>query len=629
MALMLPLLSLPVVCQAKPLTKRFIVELQQDAGFPNQNFFIACDQHKLTHSPLIIANTNGYSGSDVLFDNKRHRANSYGIKTSFIESIFWQWHYATHLLVGYKLILTTKGAALRSKPYSRLPVEVVITVVWLIKSYWSPDSTLFHPIEQETASILAHGGHPFAITTMMPGAGHDQQQGQRSESSDQQAIKTNNHLRGYFTGLLYSDSGDGNGGPEQQSHNLGLNCFVHPCHGVCELRPSSNLSDSGVLNSVESSTGHKEAIPEQSSCSRLAKRHGYHCNSEGGIAIDGVASDLIGAGATDTIDSVKLATCCLTLVRKESQQRTCATVFRYANAQSSHKRKYHSGEKICDVAVVGEDGQKRPCGKVCKHAQGLSDHRRKAHTGPQICAVTVIGEDGQQRPCRKIYISAKALSDHKTREHTRQQTCDVTVVGEDSQPRPCGKLCRSSQALSSHKSRVHTGEKTCEVTVIGGDGKKRQCGMVCKTAQALSNHKGRIHTGKQICDVTVVGGNGNGQPCGKACKNALALSSHKSNFHSGEKKCGLTVVDKDGQQQRCGKVCKNAQALSDHKRRSHIGQKNCDMTLVGLDGHQHPCGKVCKSAEALSEHTRMHRKRKPFDLNQDNGLSSKGGKVNE
>ncbi|WOG26983.1 hypothetical protein [Endozoicomonas sp. 8E] len=116
--------------------------------------------------------------------------------------------------------------------------EKIATVGWLLKSYWNPDSALFKPTGQ-TEVRLTQGSQPFAITAMMHGSGDEQQQNQPSESSGQQAPQAISQPTSAFTSPLYSGSGDGYEDPQQHSHTLALDCFVHPCHGVCKFRPSS------------------------------------------------------------------------------------------------------------------------------------------------------------------------------------------------------------------------------------------------------------------------------------------------------------------------------------------------------------------------------------------------------
>ncbi|WOG26923.1 hypothetical protein [Endozoicomonas sp. 8E] len=458
-----------VICQAKPLTRRFVIELEQNADFSNQNFFIKLDRRTLSDNPLP--------------DNKRHKHYIYGMKTTLIDSISWQWLHATNLLVAYELILTPKDTFQCPTLYSSLPLEAVITIVWLLKNYWNPYSPLFNPIEHQEASQK----HPFAITTLMPGSEQNPPQYQPSQSSGQHTPQATAHITGYFTSLLYSDSGSGNEDPEQHLHTLGLNCFIYPCNGVCRFRQSSDPSNS----------------------------------------VNGVASDSMIARTADTTTPVGQATCNVILIGNAGQLQKCGKVIKNKKALRYHIKKYHTGQKTCDITSLGEDDRPRPCGKVFRSAQALYEHKSKVHSGKKTCDVTEVAEDGQLRLCGLVCKNSQSLSNHKRYVHTRQQTCDANVVGEYGRLYPCGKLCKNAKALSNHKNQYHTGQKTCDVKVVGEDGQPRPCGVVCQNAKILWNHKARYHSKEKICKETVVGLDGQPRPCGKVCKGVTALSDHK------------------------------------------------------------------------------------------------------
>ncbi|WOG26940.1 hypothetical protein [Endozoicomonas sp. 8E] len=561
------LLSLSVIIRANPLTRRFIVELEHNTDSPNQNFSIKPDWHILSDNLSDIAEKKDYTETALSSDDKRHRPNDYGVTTPFIGSISWQWLYATNLLVAYELILTTGNNRESSHHCSWVPVEAAIAVGQLLKSYWNPYSPLFNPIEPRETSE----NHTFAITTMMHGSIDDQQQGQPSKSSGQQAPQVTTHSAGSFNHFLYSDSGEGNQSPQQHSHTLGLNCFVHPCNGLCQFLQPSDSSDSGAIKSVKISKDYTGATPKPRSCPHLDNRHCYSCNSA-----NGVASNPLAAGTANTAPApAGLATCNVIVFREGGQLIQCGKICKTKRSLSSHKSNYHTGQKTCYMTMVGEDGLQRSCGRICKNAQTLSDHKKSVHTGQQICDVTLVREDGQSRQCGAVRKSAKALSDHKSKYHTGQRTCEVKMVGEDGIQRICGMVCKSAQNLLDHKRRNHTGQKICDATVVGENGQQCRCGKVCKSAKALVNHKRVDHSGQKTCDETVVGKDGQQRPCGTTCKNAAALSTHKSSFHRGQKTCDLTVVGEDGQQLRCGTTLKNAKALYAHKR-AHRKRKPVD-----------------------------------------------------
>ncbi|WOG30084.1 hypothetical protein [Endozoicomonas sp. 8E] len=510
-----------VICRAKSLTGGFIIELEQNTDFSNQDFSIKPDWPALSGTRSDFAGSSLYPEPDLQSDHKRHRPDSYEVETPPVESTSWQWPYVTNLLVAYELILATKDKPLSYNPYSWVAAKAVIAVGWLLKSYWNRDSLLFNLIEQQEVSQ----NRPFAVTTVMPGSEHDQPQGQPPESSGQQATEVAAHPAGYLTHFLYPDSGDGNEDPQQDSHTLGLNCFVHPCNGVCRLRQSS-----------------------------------------GSIA----------TGTDDTNTPAGRLVCNVVVFEKHGHLRQCGKVCKNERRLSCHKSKCHTGEKTCDVMVTGEDNQSQPCGTFCQNAGALSIHKARVHGNQRICKLTLLGKDGQLRPCEKVFKNNRSFATHKYKFHIGQRTCDFMVTGEDSQQRPCGVVCKNAQDLLTHKRSGHIGQTSCDVIVVSEDGQKRSCAFVGKNPQALWSHKSKIHSGQRICNVTLTGENGQQQSCGKVCRNAGALTDHKRTGHSGQQTCYFTVVGEDGQRWRCGKVCKNTKALSSHKR-THRKHKTVDM----------------------------------------------------
>ncbi|WOG27024.1 hypothetical protein [Endozoicomonas sp. 8E] len=661
------------VCKAEPLTGHFIITLEQNAGFPNPSFSIKRDQLTLPGNPSDIADTNDDAKSDSLPDDKRHRPDDYEVKTPPIESISWQWLHTAKLLIAYELFLTTKNAHPGSK---RLPVEVVVAVGWLLKSYCH-HSPLFNTIERQSAAILKQWYQLFSLTTMMTGCEHDQQKGQSSGSSVQPAPATHPFPAGYFTGLLFSASDEGNEDPQQYQHTLDLDCFVYPCHGVCRFRP---LSDSRTLDFPDSSTGQTGAIAGQSSSPHFADRNCYrwpshsqtedvrdydqnipletfndppaiqlqcasgqlvqahgtdgnrtiNCSSSGGVALDWGALDWgaldwgaldelalvsMGAGADDRKATGKQTICNGIVVREDAQPQSCGRIFKNLQGLSHHKGKYHGGQKACDVPLVGEDGQQRPCGEVCKSTQAVTEHKRTLHSGQQTCSANVVGKDGEQRPCGRLCKNALALASHKNKFHSGQKACGVTVFGKDGQQRPCGAVCKNSKALTDHKITVHSRQQTCDMIVVWEDGEQRECGKDCKNTKTLYSHRSKHFSRIQTCDLTVIAESDQEQQCGKVCKSAVALSNHKTRDHTKQQTCDLTVVTADSQQRPCGVICKSTQALRTHKNREHCGQKTCDVTVVGENGQPRPCRLFFKNLQSLSSHkSRFHRRQKAYDV---------------
>ncbi|WOG27020.1 hypothetical protein [Endozoicomonas sp. 8E] len=490
-----------------------------------------------------------------------------------------------------------------------------------MKNDWNLSSTLFKSIEEQTTRTLTQRDHLFAAITMTPGSGYKQQHSRPSESSGQQAQQSTTKLTNYFTHLVHSDCDDGNSPPRQHSHTLGLNCYLYPCHGVCQLRPSS---DSRVaerpLDSLENSTGQTDSINDD-----VSGLGNLPLTTDDWLMVSGLLSLRSRSPFEETqqtsTDSFQLSPSPLPLSRPGALQARdhVGQSTRDVNIVGNDRQQPwgKNGPKACGMPVVGKDGLQRPCGKICKNANALSSHKSKVHSGQKTCSVTIVEKDGQQRPCGMLCKNSLILSQHKKRSHTGQQTCVAIVLGEDGQQRPCGQFCKNGQVLSDHKRRTHSEQQTCDLFMVGEDGRQLTCGRVCKSKQALYLHKRKDHSEQQTCDLTVVGEDGQQQRCGTVSKNIHALESHKNKYHSGQKTCEVQIVREDGQQQPCGRICKHAQELSTHKRKKHSGQKTCEVQVVGEDRRQRPCGKICKNAKALSDHKRMHRKHKPVDVNQD------------
>ncbi len=629
-------MPLSVLCQAEPSTGHLKIDHEQGAGSQQKNFVMKSGRRRFSENPSDISETKAYSGSDFPPDDNRHNPCVYGVTITTIESFSWQWLYATNLALAYELIPTIKDKPLSYNPYLWLPLKVIVG--WLLGSYWTPDSPLFKLIELQSASMLRQGDKPFVTITTMFGSGHNPPQYPSSEPSGQQAPKATTHPSGYSTHPVYSDSGNGNEDPEQDSHTLGLNCFVHPCRGFCRLRTSTDSTEPNEwpLNSRENSTAPTKTAPGQSSHPHLTDGHCLSCVSgfaswqpfqpethqpdDAGMPgnLSATADDLIIINGLlnlrrhrppgETITSFTIKHLPSPMATSETQQtRGSSQLSRTRLSQTGTKQaRDHSKQRTCDVTIVGENGQQRPCGKASMNAHSLSSHKSRYHSGQKACDMMVIGEDDQDRPCGKICMNTQALIAHKRKSHNVLRTCNKIVFGQDGQQRPCGTICNEAQALADHKKRYHSRRQTCDLNVVGQDGQLKPCGVICKNAATLSAHKSTMHMGQRACQLTVVGEDGQQRPCGKVCKNARALKYHRRKEHTGQQTCSMTVVAESGQQQPCGKICKSVQALSTHKRIVHTGQQTCDLTVVGNNGQQWRCGKVLNNAQALCDHKRRH-----------------------
>ncbi len=624
------------------MTSRFIVELQQSTGYPNQNFSMRRD-------------LNTSSG------NPSQRTYDYEVKTTIIESISWQLRYATNLLIAYQLILISKYSPACTMSHLWLSLDAIVIVNWLLKSSWNPDSPLFNPIEQQVTSMLTQRSQPFAIMKMIFGSEHHQQPYQPSKSSEQHAPEATRHSEGSVISPLQPGSGGGGEGPQQHLHTLGLNCFVYPCNGICQFRLSPDNTGTAELHCErpfmpiqipETITGMQisqtEASPEQGLCPHLTQGYCFHCMIESdsseailreqnqlteilnnfpddiqllcdsdelfqpydidGSPLGGLTIDSISAEAACANDPAGRPTCNLALAGVVDQLRPNGRVYNKVQSLTYHKKRALSGEITCEVTVVGKDGRPQPCGKLCKNAPSLWSHKSKIHSGQKICDATVVGENGQPGPCRKVCKNAAILATHKYKTHGRQKNFEMTMIGENGQLRPRKKTFKNVRILRDHKNRERERQQICDVTVVGKEDQQQPCGKAFKTIRVLLDHKRRDHSGQKTCDATTVGKDGQRQPCGRVCKSQRSLTDHKRRDHTGQKICQVTVIRENGQLHLCGKICKSAQALSEHKRRDHTGQQICDETVITEDGQLQPCGKTCKNAEALTNHKRIHRK---------------------
>ncbi|WP_257291318.1 hypothetical protein [Endozoicomonas sp. ONNA1] len=592
------LLSLSAVCHAEALTRVFIVELEQNEVFPNQSFSIKRDRYVWLGSPSDAVGKNDYTETDSPPDNKAYSPDGYGVKMTLIESVSWQWLYATPLLVAYKLILTTKDASLSSNPYSRLPLEVadaVVTVSWLLKSYWNPDSALFKPIEQQEACQ----DHPFATITMMFGSGPNQQQS--SESPSQKATGARSQPASSFITPPDSHSGGDNGDPNQHLHTLSLNCFIHPCNGACQYRPSSNNREpaGSPLKSLVSSAAQTGATPEKSSCPRLhnKKKHSRIDHFDFAKAIYSQQKSLFEllnnpsgiSGRPSQSQAHQPQPCGIsgkpTNNRNHEHSVRASAAHIDLTGPISEAAQIHGSSSVSNDDLVIVNGLLNLGNHILLEEIGVScaytdfTYSMRTSETQQATGSSQLGQSPRHLSqtgafrtpavahCRGATHCQQALPNQESRKHSGQQTCDVTMIGEDGQPKPCGAIFKNARSQACHRSRYHSGEKTCDLTVDEGDGRQRPCGKVFKHAQALSIHKNRGHTGQQTCIVNVIGEDGQQRPCGTVCENIRAMAIHKRNTHRGQKTtCEVIVVGEGGQSRQCGTICKNAQTLTKRKR---------------------------------------------------------------
>ncbi|WP_422139970.1 hypothetical protein [Endozoicomonas sp. ALC020] len=442
-------------CQDKHWTGRFTVEPEQNSGFPNQGFSMKHNLNTLSGKPYVTTDINDYSGSDSPLYSSRHISFIYKFNRSIIESISWHLLCATQLLVANEVTLIARDDPLSLALYSKLPAEIIVTVGWLLNSYWRADSPLFNRIQQpDLIAQQASQNHLPAITVMMLNSGYKPSNYQPSQSSSQRPPQATSQSVSYFSHTLHSNSGKGNGDPQQHRHTLSLNCFVDPCHGVCQFRSLSDNrgSDESLQNSLE--TGQAEASTRQSSCPDVPHESYLGCigyldpvndkdsrkNSpvetscdlfdiehpyDSGNMFDIKAYDIdndpanfnfidpMSAEAGFKDDTGGTLNDDASMLRNDYAPRELTSTCQ--SALLDHRRKYRR-QKVCDMAIVGNDGQT------------LSDQKiKKDYSRQKICGYTVIREDGLEGPCEKICNNSKALRKHK-RKHRKRKLDDLRQV---------------------------------------------------------------------------------------------------------------------------------------------------------------------------------------------------------
>ncbi|MGI9279565.1 MAG: TolC family protein, partial [Endozoicomonas sp.] len=155
------LLFASFVCLAESQTHSYIVELEQNADLPSQNFSIKpepdtlpamqmIDMGSLQGKPTEMTNISGYSGSDTPPDDKPYWPRSFWESlTTVVESVTWQLLYASNEVIGYKLLLAFQKDSYQPQPFSWMPVVATVVVGWLTRSNWNPEAPLFNQLDEQ------------------------------------------------------------------------------------------------------------------------------------------------------------------------------------------------------------------------------------------------------------------------------------------------------------------------------------------------------------------------------------------------------------------------------------------------------------------------------------------------
>ncbi|WP_257255390.1 MULTISPECIES: hypothetical protein [unclassified Endozoicomonas] len=470
------LLSLFVTCRAQLLTEHYVVEFQQSTGSPDKGFSIKHDRSRLSGEPSVIVDTDGYGGSDSLTDDNPHRSGVFGVRISTIESLSWQLLYATGLLVGYELILKTRDGHPSANPCSWLPMEAFAAVGLLLKSYWNPDSPMFNPSGQHPFAITTmmlspgHGSqqgqprkssgqqgsgtttqHTGTITSLQhsdsdDGNGHPEQQQhtlglncfvdnchgacklRQSQATPEQSSMPNLDSGDQFTFISHAPdhhANDQHSRADQQKHST-----VHLSSSGAEKAPSYS---------------EKKYQTGQATCFAKIVRKDDQMHS--------------GTEKTQSYNENKYqtgqATCFATVVGKDSQMQSYGIACReYYRAMSMQKRRKPNQKITCDETVREKYGQRRPCKKACMSERELELHKKRDHSGQKICDEP-LGYGVSGPPCHRVFSNALVLERHKRDFHCIGRRCMEIVVSKDGKQQPCLRIFSRAEDLRSHKQKAH------------------------------------------------------------------------------------------------------------------------------------------------------------------------------
>ncbi len=238
------------VCLAESQTHSYIVELEQNADLPSQNFSIKpepdtlpamqmIDMGSLQGKPTEMTNISGYSGSDTPPDDKPYWPRSFWESlTTVVESVTWQLLYASNEVIGYKLLLAFQKDSYQPQPFSWMPVVATVVVGWLTRSNWNPEAPLFNQLDEQESNKQ----HELQIITLMnnPSGGHTWSTGTwgQGQSFTTHSFTSSSHYS--FVNHQNGYNEDDPGRPNSPRHSYGENCHEHPCYtrrGHCIYAP--------------------------------------------------------------------------------------------------------------------------------------------------------------------------------------------------------------------------------------------------------------------------------------------------------------------------------------------------------------------------------------------------------
>ena len=600
------LLFASFVCLAESQTHSYIVELEQNADLPSQNFSIKpepdtlpamqmIDMGSLQGKPTEMTNISGYSGSDTPPDDKPYWPRSFWESlTTVVESVTWQLLYASNEVIGYKLLLAFQKDSYQPQPFSWMPVVATVVVGWLTRSNWNPEAPLFNQLDEQESNKQ----HELQIITLMnnPSGGHTWSTGTwgQGQSFTTHSFTSSSHYS--FVNHQNGYNEDDPGRPNSPRHSYGENCHEHPCYtrrGHCIYAPPIQhlaeywYEDCLAVSYIPELATHQAQTPPpvitrchlnpDASTTCSASVHPYTSYPESSVAEADSASSqsLAESGATAHAAAVG-----------------ADTTAPLASGQAGHLRRHtatvHEKKKDHICQHQGDDGQ--PCGRAFGQAGHLRTHIATVHEKKKDHICQHQGDDGQ--PCGRAFGRAGNLRTHIATVHEKKKDHICQHQGDDGQP--CGRAFGLAGNLRRHIATVHEKKKDHICQHQGDDG--QPCGRAFGLAGDLRTHIATVHEKKKdhICQHQ----GDDGQPCGRAFGRAGHLRTHIATVHEKKKDHICQHQGDDGQP--CGRAFGLAGDLRRHIATVHEKKKDHICQHQGDDGQ--PCGRAFGRAGHLRTH---------------------------
>ena len=545
------LLFASFVCLAESQTHSYIVELEQNADLPSQNFSIKpepdtlpamqmIDMGSLQGKPTEMTNISGYSGSDTPPDDKPYWPRSFWESlTTVVESVTWQLLYASNEVIGYKLLLAFQKDSYQPQPFSWMPVVATVVVGWLTRSNWNPEAPLFNQLDEQESNKQ----HELQIITLMnnPSGGHTWSTGTwgQGQSFTTHSFTSSSHYS--FVNHQNGYNEDDPGRPNSPRHSYGENCHEHPCYtrrGHCIYAPPIQhlaeywYEDCLAVSYIPELATHQAQTPPpvitrchlnpDASTTCSASVHPYTSYPESSVAEADSASSqsLAESGATAHAAAVG-----------------ADTTAPLASGQAGHLRRHtatvHEKKKDHICQHQGDDGQ--PCGRTFGRAGNLRRHIATVHEKKKDHICQHQGDDGQPcgrafgqpcgQPCGRAFGQAGDLRRHIATVHEKKKDHICQHQGDDGQP--CGRAFGQAGNLRTHIATVHEKKKDHICQHQDDDG--QPCGRAFGQAGNLRTHIATVHEKKKdhICQHQ----DDDGQPCGRAFGQAGELRRHIATVH--------------------------------------------------------------------------------------------------